>query len=295
MKLASRMSLHEDEEYHMTNHPMVEVLLKSDQAGFEAAVGKDGNEMENGETQKYDKEGIPLDLAKRRKMLTEKGVSFKVSTLLSKRNRMNSRLLRQSYAIQDLMYSGTNIVTVDEEITQFDYIFKQLLLVHEEYHSLLDEEEKPTDEELFEEVLDEHLFTFKHQVHNWLRDAEMEHANRSRRSSKKGSKSCSSGSSRMTKTSSSGSNSSQSSKERDVEEKAKLAELIAESEFLQQRQLAENKAEQLRVQEKLAKAKARLQVYEEMQERIPLNPKKTDLGLEENSAVATQANKEHCK
>ena len=144
-------------------------------------------------------------------------------------------------------------------------------------------------------MLDEHLFTFKHQVHNWVRDAEMEHAHRSRRSSKKGSKSCSSGSSRMTKTSSSGSNSSRSSKERAVEEKAKLAELIAESEFLQQRQLAENKAEQLRVQEKLAKAKARSQVYEEMQERIPLNPKKTDHGLEENSAVATQANKEHCK
>ena len=60
---------------------------------------------------------------------------------------------------------------------------------------------------------------------------------------------------------------------RAVEEKAKLAELIAESEFLQLRQLAENKAEQLRVQEKLAKAKARSQVYEEMEERMPLNPK----------------------
>ena len=97
-------------------------------------------------------------------------------------------------------------------------------------------------------MLDEHLFTFKYQVHNWVRDAEMEHAHRSRRSSKKGSKSCSSGSSRMTKTSSSGSNSSRSSKERAVEEKAKLAELIAEAEFLQHRHLAENKAEQLRVQ-----------------------------------------------
>ena len=80
-----------------------------------------------------------------------------------------------------------------------------------------------------------------------------------------------------------------------MEEKAKLAELIAEAEFHQQRQLGENKAEQLRVQEKLAKFKARSQVYEEMQERILLNPKKTDHGLEENSAVATQVKKEHCK
>ena len=50
---------------------------------------------------------------------------------------------------------------------------------------------------------------------------------------KKGSKSYSPGSSRRTKTnSSSGSNTSKSSKERAVEEKAKVAELIAEAEFL---------------------------------------------------------------
>ena len=63
-----------------------------------------------------------------------------------------------------------------------------------------------------------------------------------------------------------------------MEEKAKLAELIAEALFLQQRQLAENKAEQLRVQEKLAKAKARSQIYKEMEERMSLNPKKKDHG-----------------
>ena len=97
---------------------------------------------------------------------------------------------------------------------------------------MLDEEEKPTEKEWFEEV-DERVFTFKHQVHNWLRDSEMECANTSRQSSKKGNKSCSSGISR--RTSSSGSNSSRSSKERAVEEKAKLAELIAEAELLQLR------------------------------------------------------------
>ena len=112
---------------------MVEVPLES--------VGKDGD------TQKDEKEGTLLDLGKRRKRLTEKGASFKLSTLLSNRNRMNSGLLRQSSAIQDLMYSAKNMVTVEEEIAQFDYIFKQLLLVHQEYHSLLDDGEKLTDEE----------------------------------------------------------------------------------------------------------------------------------------------------
>ena len=52
-----------------------------------------------------------------------------------------------------------------------------------------------------------------------------------------------------------------------MEEKAKLAELMAEAEFMQQRQMAENRAEQLRVQEKLAKAKARSEVYEAMERK----------------------------
>ena len=59
MKLVS-WSLHGDEEYHITNDAMVEVPLESDQAGFEEAVGKDENEMENGDTQKDEKEGTLL-------------------------------------------------------------------------------------------------------------------------------------------------------------------------------------------------------------------------------------------
>ena len=131
------MSLRQDEEYHIINHPMVEVPLESDQAGFEVAVGKDGDGMENGDTRKDAKERTLLDLGKRRKKLTEKGASFKLSTLLIKRIRMNSRL--------NLMYSAKTMVTIEEEIPQFDYIFKQLLLVHQEYHPLLDKEEKPND------------------------------------------------------------------------------------------------------------------------------------------------------
>ena len=100
--------------------------------------------MLNGDTQKDEKEGTLLDLGKGRKKLTEKGVNFKLSTLLSKRNRMKSSLLSQSSTIQDLMHSAKNMVRVQEEIAQFDYIFKQLLLVHQEYHSLLDEGEKPS-------------------------------------------------------------------------------------------------------------------------------------------------------
>ena len=113
---------------------------------------------------------------------------------------MNSRLLRQAGAIKDLMYTYKNTVTVSEEIAQYDYIFKQLLLVHKEYHSSLDDPDKCNDYEWFEEV-EERVFTFKHKVYNWLKDAEVEQGRSSKRSSKIGSKSASSGGSRRTKSS----------------------------------------------------------------------------------------------
>ena len=51
-----------------------------------------------------------------------------------------------------------------------------------------------------------------------------------------------------------------------MEEKAKLTKILAEAEFLKKTQLAENQAERLKIQEKLAKAKARSEVYAAMQD-----------------------------
>ena len=64
-------------------------------------------------------------------------------------------------------------VIVEEVLAQSNYIFKQLLLVHQEYHSLLEDGEKLAHEECFEEV-DEFVFTFRHRVYSWLREAETE-------------------------------------------------------------------------------------------------------------------------
>ena len=133
-------------------------------------------------------------------------------------------------------------------------------MVHEEYHSLLDEPDKCNDDEGFQEV-DERVLTFKHKVPNYLKDTEVEQGHSSKWSSKIGSNLASSGSSRRTK-----SGSSKSSREISLEEKAKLAELIAEAELLEKRQLVENQAERLKIQEKLAKAKARSKVYSTMQD-----------------------------
>ena len=47
-----------------------------------------------------------------------------------------------------------------------------------------------------------------------------------------------------------------------MEEKAKLAELLAEESFLMKRQIAENETERLKFQDMVANAKARAKVFE---------------------------------
>ena len=66
----------------------------------------------------------------------------------------------------------------------------------------------------------------------------------------------------MTKTSSSSSRSS-GSKARAPEGKAKLAELEAEKAFLVRRQMANNEAEKLKIQQMVTKARARTKIFEE--------------------------------
>ena len=56
--------------------------------------------------------------------LTEKGLSFKKSTLLDKRRKLNSWLLRLSGAVEDLIYSSKNQVAVEEEMAQFNFLFQ---------------------------------------------------------------------------------------------------------------------------------------------------------------------------
>ena len=114
------------------------------------------------------------------------------------------------------MYTYKNVITIEEEIALYDYIFMQLLLICEEYCSLLDESGKYNDDGWFEEV-DERVFTFKHKVHNWLKDAEAQQEHSSKKSLKIRWKSTSSESSRKTKFSH-----SKSSKEKATKEKAKL-------------------------------------------------------------------------
>ena len=58
--------------------------------------------------------------------------------------------------------------------------------------------------------------------------------------------------------------SSDSPKERAAAEKAKLAELIMEAEFLEKKQIIQNQAEKLKTEEQLAETKARSQIFAAM-------------------------------
>ena len=100
------------------------------------------------------------------------------------------------------------------------------------------------------------MFSFKHKVHNWLKEEEKEHKkDHSSRSSIK----------------SSSSKSKSSTREKAVEEKVRVAELIEEASFMKKKKDAEYQAEALRMEEEMAKARARAKVYDDMEG--------TDLGI----------------
>ena len=59
--------------------------------------------------------------------------------------------------------------TVREELRLFDDQFMMILEVHEEYHQLIEDKVKQEEDEVWCDKLDENVCTFKHKVHNWLK------------------------------------------------------------------------------------------------------------------------------
>ena len=183
---------------------------------------------------------------KRQPKMTEKGREYCLSTLENKHARLISRLLRKSSEIDDLMYSYQNSITVKEELAQLNDMFKMLVDIHEEFKQI---DKEYTDDIWFDDI-DQKVFSFKHKVHNWLKEEEKEYKkDHSSRSSIK----------------SSSSKSKSSTREKAVEEKLRVAELIAEASFMKKRKDAEYQAEALRMEEELAKARARAKVYDDME------------------------------
>ena len=143
---------------------------------------------------------------------------------------------------------------------------------HEEHCKILKPEELANEENHFEDV-DQRAFIFKHKVRNWLKDAEDEYDKKSKssgRSSKGRSSKESTRLSRSSKASSSRSSeadslkSKVSSKPKAIEEKVKIAELLAEAGFMEKTRMIKIETERLHIQEKVAKTQAKFKTYEDL-------------------------------
>ena len=212
------------------------------------------------------------EVSTRRRKLTEKGRAYRATLLKERREKINGRMMRKCSIIEDLLLSNKNRITVEEELADFNDLFKMLLKIHEEYSQVLVDDERAGEDDWFDD-LDKKVCAFKRKILNWLRSTETE-----RRSSKGSSRSCESGRSK----SSGSSKKSQSSRAKELEEKARIAELMAEAEYIEQRQYAENQLEMLKIQQEIAKSKARAEVYgqhdtKSVDDRSQLSDDKIDL------------------
>ena len=174
-----------------------------------------------------------------------------------------SRLLKKCGMVGDLLYSNRNMIA-HKEMLQLNDMLKLLMSLHREYGVILSEEEQMENDNWFD-LVDEGVFAFKRKINLWLKDVKEDQRScaRSERSHSKGS-SKKSVKSNMTKTSGTSSRSS-GSKTSALEDKAKLAELEAEEAFLVKRQMADNEAEKLKIQQMDTKARARTKIFEEFE------------------------------
>ena len=128
--------------------------------------------------------------SRRPRNLTENGAAYKLQTLKEKRRKINGRLIRKHSTVEDLLFSSRNAVIVEEEVGQFNDLFKMLVSVHEECNGLLREDERQNDDEWFDEIVTQ-AFSFKRKINAWLREREVSEKKQSSRSSSKGSRSSS--------------------------------------------------------------------------------------------------------
>ena len=156
------------------------------------------------------------------------------------------------------LYSPRNVEVVSEQMLQVDDLFKMMTEVHKEYNALLSVEQQGKGEDWFD-VIDISMLQFKQKIHGWIRDVNRERDAAMAVKSKSLSVSESLSSQRSSRHSSvtlSGSKSSKSDKA--LKEKLRMAELLTEVCFLEERQTAEFSSQKWMVEEQYAKSRARV-------------------------------------
>ena len=78
--------------------------------------------------------------------------------------------MKKCSIIEDLLFSNKNRIAVEEQLAQFNELFKLLLSIHEDYSQKLDDDKRADEDDWFDD-LDNTVCTFKRKIHSWLRIA----------------------------------------------------------------------------------------------------------------------------
>ena len=214
------------------------------------------------------------DRPKRVVTLTEKGKSYTRDLQFRNRKLLHCNLQKQMKFITSLLNSSHSITVIRCELSKLDEIFCNLMAVQENFIALVENCDQHDIESRWFEVVDKEVMDFKTNIHNYLSQAKNLEENKSvtslcSKSTKKSRKSSSSTATPSSFKSSKGSQKSGSSvRERAAVEKARIAELHAESKFLEERRASEIASEKVRIKQEIAKVEARVKVFEEFEDSV---------------------------
>ena len=200
------------------------------------------NRIHSAEAQPDETEKVEQLNRRRRMTLTKKGREYGISILGKKKSRLVSRVIRKSSETNDLLYSYQDATSVKEKLVQLNNIYKLIVEINNE----MTEINVNYSEELWFAEIDE---KFSPSNIKFTREGE-NGAKREKGSKSSGSRSKSSGL-RV------------SSKEKATQEKLREAELRTEASFIKKKREAELQAQSFRLEEEMAKAEAKVKIYEE--------------------------------
>ena len=184
-----------------------------------------------------DSEAHQGDLVSRRNnQLTEKMREFQLDELERKWSNLHRKMIRKTNTVQDMLYLFKNTEAVREQLHQFDYIFRMMLDVQKSYNSLLPPAEQQRDEDWFDD-LDHNVCSFKQNVNSWIKDAEA--VTQAQLTSKQSVSTKASSQSRSPRRPISKASSTSSREARALEERIKMAELMAKAEYIEKKKSLE--------------------------------------------------------
>ena len=143
VNLVKNMSLHEvnaatdidqQTEEESRIHQWRSMTLKQEETG-PSNGNRDTTSLLGDQTwskrEQTDENKVNDGFTRRKRKLTEKGRAYTATLLKERRDEINGRMMRKIIIIEDLLLSNKNRIAVEEELAQFNDLFKMLLNIHE--------------------------------------------------------------------------------------------------------------------------------------------------------------------